>query len=214
VLCDPCLRQNSCPSDFSPVLTSSIFNHDLAQLMQTVSVRVRGTKHGNGTFATKGEAEVANAAALEVLNAVNADLTKEAVEATVKRAKAAVNDLAFGCIVTTDLATVDKLVGSTSINACFCEVKLKQTKVSLCLSTVYKTLQRRITLTPPLHRKANECYVKKSKWFAKVSGGDYLLCRLCKNKGRSLDKCLKRKNPKGNTGQYAAHLRDEHGVGR
>ena len=181
--------------------------------MQTVRVRVTGPQHGNGTFATKEEAEVANAAALEVLNAVNADPTKEAVEATVKRAKAAVNDLAFGCIVTTDLATVDKLVGSTSINACFCEVGLNQTKVSLCLSTVYKTLQRRITLTPPLHRKANEYCVKNSKWFEKVNRGDYLLCRLCKDKGLPLDKCLKKKNPKGNTGPYAAHLRDEHGVG-
>ena len=111
--------------------------------MQTVSVSVAGTKRGNGTFATKEEAEVANAAALEVLNAVNADPTKEEVETAVKRAKAAVNDLAFDCIDTTDLAT-DKLVGNTPISACFCEVKLNQTKVSLCLSTVYKTLQRRI----------------------------------------------------------------------
>ena len=189
----------------------AVFNRDLAQLMQRVRA---GLSNVMGTFATKEEAEVANAAALEVLNAVNADPTKEAVEATVKRAKTAVNDLAFDCIVTTDLATVDKLVGSTSINACFCEVKLNQTKVSLCLSTVYKTLQRRITLTPPLHRKANECYVKKSNWFEKVNGGNYLLCRLCKDKGLPLDKCLKKKNPKGNTGQYAAHLRLEHGVGR
>ena len=180
--------------------------------MQTVSVSVAGTKRGNGTFATKEEAEVANAAALEVLNAVNADPTKEEVETAVKRAKAAVNDLAFECIDTTDLAT-DKLVGNTPISACFCEVGLNQTKVSLCLSTVYKTLQRRITLTPPLHRKANECYVKNSKWFEKVSSEKYLLCRLCRDKGLSLDKCLKKKHPKhstGTTSTCAAHLRNEH----
>ena len=179
--------------------------------------RVRISWHGSskklevGTFATKEEAEVANAAALEVLNAVNADPTKEELETTVKRAKAAVNDLAFDCIDTTDFAT-DKLVGNTPISACFCEVKLNQTKVSLCLSTVYKTLQRRITLTPPLHRKANEYYVKNSKWFEKVNRGDYLLCRLCKDKGLPLDKCLKKKQQY--TSSYAPHLREEHGVGR
>ena len=104
----------------------AVFNRDLAQLMQRVRA---GLSNVMGTFATKEEAEVANAAALEVLNAVNADPTKEAVEATVKRAKTAVNDLAFDCIITTDLAT-DKLVGNTPMSACFCEVGLNQTKVS------------------------------------------------------------------------------------